>query len=900
MVGKRLPAGWPCRRQARALLCRLVVVVALMWAAAPSAVRAQEGDFRRLFELFRNVSRFDFDYPREKVFLHLDNNAYMEGDTLWYKASVVRASSLLPEPLSRVLYVELLGADGRLVERNLLRLDSAGCASGEFLLQLPVRRGFYEIRAYTRAMTNWGAEACFSRVVPVFSRVEGADDNAQLDIYLPSSESELPPAHPRPFPYLESRGRVHLDFYPESGNRVAGLSGFVAFKLTDERGKALDDVVRVVAADGTAITEARPRHDGMGKFLLPADAEGAYALVGNSRFELPAPTQDDYAMTVVRRSDGGHDVTVQKRPGARERLLGLLVTCREQVCYFDTLTVTDVPVCLELDAGSLHGGVNRLELYDVEGRSLCRRLVWKKPEPRNVSVEVRQNAATYDPFSPVALEVYLKDREGKPVQAHFSLSVRDRDGHLAQGANETMETDLLLSSELKGYVHDPSYYFDADDPARREALDLLLMVQGWTANPLGVMTGADTFRLKQPLEEKLTLNGYLYRDKDDLTPMADATLSLKMFSREGGALEGTARPDSTGYFAFESNLDFCGDWIAQFTTYDKKGRRRWSRVTLDRWFDVPPRPYAYEETTLSAPLPAAGADDAEPLTFEWTDTIPRYSLCDEDLAEAVVQRGKRYWGLTGGRYSFNGGEQAGMQKADVFYNIEREVEMMKDRGEVPGTIWGLLARLDNGFDYDRSLEVGYTPEGEDYAAEVDLSVFKEPKPPTEKATGDKKPDLGEKVTYHNRTLAAVFLNNYDKDVMLDEVIWAEEIKSAVLMHGRAKWQKFCSEPTEAKGDDALFLYSRPDYVYFQTKRGTDKRMVQGYSQPRRFYAPQYNGIDLPAASDLRRTLYWNPDVRTDAAGKASAVFFSNAREQQRISISIRGITSDGAFIDYER
>lgn len=886
-------------------LLRALAPLLLFLLSATQAAQAQDGGFARLMEHFRSVSRFDHEFPREKVYLHFDNTAYLEGDTIWYKANVVRASTLRPEPLSRVLYVELLGADGRLVERNLLRLDSVGCASGEFVLKLPVRRGFYEVRAYTREMTNWGTEACFSRVFPVFERPDGAADDVALETFLPSSTAELPPGYPRPFPYLESRRSVRLDFYPESGRRVEGLPGFVAFKLTDGKGQSLDSIVRVVSADGSrTLAEARTRHDGMGKLLLPANTPAdAYALVGTKRFELPAATHDDYALTVEPRADGGHDVTIQKRPGAPVRLLGLLVTCREQACYFDTLTVTDMPVLLELQPGSLHGGVNRIELFGPDGRSLARRLVWKQPAPRNYAVEVRQNETEYTPFSPVALEVYVKDGEGRPVETAFSLSVRDTDGQLAAGANESLLTDMLLSSELKGYVHNPAYYFESRDTHHREALDLLLMVQGWSANTLDVMTGADTFRLKQPIEERLTLNGHVYRDKDKLTPMAGTTLSLKMYSREGGALEGRAVTDETGYFAFESNLDFCGNWIAQLTTMNEAGKRRSSRVTLDRWFDVRPRPFAYAETTLLPPPPPSQAmTEAE--TFEWEDTIPRYVSLDADITEAVVARKNSYRGLSGGRYSYNGGEKAGMAKADIFYNIEREVEQMKDRGEQPGTIWKVLARIDSGFDYDRSLESGYIPDGEAYAGEaLDGAARGEQAPGSNGLNNVPGAEKAEKVTYHNRKLAALFLNNYDKDPMLDEVIWAEEIKSVILMHGPAKWQKFCSQAKDARdirGDDALFLYTRPDYSYFLTKRGVDKRMVQGYSQPRAFYAPQYNGIDLPSGADLRRTLYWNPDVRTDAEGKASVVFFSNAREGQHLGISLRGITPEGAFVEYER
>ena len=53
---------------------------------------------------------------QEKVYIHTDNQCYFVGDTLWYKAYVVRADNLMPTNMSRILYVELLSPDGLLVE----------------------------------------------------------------------------------------------------------------------------------------------------------------------------------------------------------------------------------------------------------------------------------------------------------------------------------------------------------------------------------------------------------------------------------------------------------------------------------------------------------------------------------------------------------------------------------------------------------------------------------------------------------------------------------------------------------------------------------------------------------------------------------------------------------------
>lgn len=891
----------------------LYIFLSALFAAqlcTPGRLAAQANDFAALFSLFKKAATFDYDFPREKVYVHMDNNAYQEGDTLWFKAYVVRASSLKPEPLSRVLYAELLNADGSLVQRHLLRIDSAGGAAGQFILSLPVRRGYYEVRSYTREMTNWGSEACFSRVVPVFERRAEADGTSDLNIYKPEQESDLMPRHPRPYHFGRS-GDVRLQLFPEGGSRVEGLAQVIAYKLTDGRGAPLDEAVSVVAG-GEVVAHSRPVHEGMGHFLLPGNASDAYVEVSGKRFSLPAAGGGDYVIHVEpAAADGTTSVIVQRRAEAAPRLLGLAVTCREEVCYFDTLTVDAAAVQLDLPAAAFRGGVNRLELFDATGHSLARRLLWRGRARPGVSLRVLQNAAAYDAFAPVALELYATDAQGRPVQTRFSLAVRDAAGQLTGSTEDAVQVDMLLSSELRGYVHRPGWYFRPDVPQTRrlQALDDLLLVQGWSANPFSVMNGTDTFRLKQPIEDKLTLNGHVYRDNDKRQPYPGLDLSLKMYTRTGGALEGEARTDSLGAFAFQSNVDYYGDWIAMLTTRNERGKKKWSRVALDRWFVVPPRAYAYEEFQLVPP--AAASDSAiatspTPETFTWVDTLERF--VPTDLAQATVTRQHRYRGLTGGRYTYNGGERAGMRKADIYYNIEREVEILKDRGDAVGTIWDLLASIDDAFDYDHSLD-GYDPvEGNHaYADQISSETLKregstDPGVDASTMSSANGPVFDyQKVMYKNRTIADVFLNNQDNNYLLANVIWADEIKSVVIMHGRAKWQGFASDLTKVgTGDDAVFLYERPDYMYFQTKRGVDKRMVQGYTQPLPFAAPSYNGLDLPNDADLRRTLYWNPDVTTDEQGKATAVFFSNARPDVRLSISARGVTSAGQFIDYER
>ena len=93
--------------------------------------------------------------PQEKVYVHLDNTCYFVGDTIWYKGYVTRSDKGTLTDMSKILYVELLTPDGFLVERQQLEMPN-GTANGAFVLTDSLYAGYYELRAYTRWMLNFG------------------------------------------------------------------------------------------------------------------------------------------------------------------------------------------------------------------------------------------------------------------------------------------------------------------------------------------------------------------------------------------------------------------------------------------------------------------------------------------------------------------------------------------------------------------------------------------------------------------------------------------------------------------------------------------------------------------------------------------------------------------------
>ncbi len=67
--------------------------------------------------------------------------------------------------------------------------------------------------------------------------------------------------------------------------------------------------------------------------------------------------------------------------------------------------------------------------------------------------------------------------------------------------------------------------------------------------------------------------------------------------------------------------------------------------------------------------------------------------------------------------------------------------------------------------------------------------------------------------------------------------------------------------------------------------------MKGFSIPDEFYSPDYSKQPLPK-EDYRRTLYWNPNVRLDADGRATINLYNNS-SASILQVSAEGWTPDG-------
>ena len=428
-------------------------VVSLLLAATGLAFVAPRDEV--LSQLLKRLADYQEAYAPEKVYLHLSKTHFFAGDDLWFKAYVVEAATHRPDSGSGVLYVDLLDVKGAAVVSEKIRLaDGKGNGILPIPDDLPTAR--YRMRAYTRWMRNEGTERFFIQEITVANTAEkavaaaGAEDVAKVQ------------------------------FFPEGGEWVTGLPSRIGFKATDRGGLGVEAQLTVVSSVGDTVGTFASLHRGMGTFVLTPEAGKTYrasARTASGRiatFDLPAAKTQGWAMA-VENTPAAVQVTVRSNGNAREKIY-LVAQTRGKAVFQQTGEISENGFAASIPTGQLPTGVAQVTVFDGNGTPRCERLVFVNRNDQ-VRLQIMPGKAAYRPREKVTLTVTAQDADGNPVAGDFSLAVAD--AALYESPTQTILTNLLLTSDLRGSVEDPAYYFRENTPQTTAALDALLLTQGW-------------------------------------------------------------------------------------------------------------------------------------------------------------------------------------------------------------------------------------------------------------------------------------------------------------------------------------------------------------------------------------------------------------------------------------
>ena len=887
-----------------------------------------------LNQYIRNCLEFNKEYPQEKVYLHMDNRSYFIGDTIWFKAYVMDATTLHPTQQSGVLYVELLNEKGVEMEHLKMRLENGMCHGG-FALKDDYRTGYYEIRAYTRYMLNWGNDLSkdilsgtlspvimggisrkprtmylyddiansinvmnldideqlrarsqvapdpnlyiFTRVFPVYTRPEVSGEYKKDMEFYPYHTGVILPLETN---YELRPDDLKLSFFPEGGALVDGVNSVVAFEATDQWGRKCEVEGHITEKYKKEIV-CRFKATSRGRGIFPfCPAKGkryqAHVTYKDKKYEFELPETDPTGC-VLRLSPPmvGEDMTFQILcpPGMQSKPLAWTLQCRGALTDYDTLS-SRTSMTFIIPQERMKVGVNQLTVFDEAGKVLADRLFFVCPPRETVTLTTSQLPDSLQPYEKINLNLRLQNRSGWPVQGNFSLSVTDAD-ELDHDTYDTgdIRSELLLTSDIKGFVEDvDSYFRHTSDNAMVADIDMLMRVQGWRHHKWNrgwrrynwyTMAGVEPFEYRYTPEKGLGIDGYIisedfdYRKGNYASPyLYDRIPNLKVWASlnvDGIVINETGYADSTASYSIPFEPIFYGevpmsilleDTLSQVSRKRKKKSRLVnSQIVINRAFSPRPLPYSYYQHK----------SPSEDKWFDVSVNADAYST-ERELQEVnIKKRRKRSWNIY-------------IDRPELIIDYFKEWNFIIDRG----TPWCN----------------GYYGVSSDYHEDYRMSF----------------PAL----TYSLHRLGIYRPGGFVDDDSIsikarNSYVMPKTIKVYSNLLGRENieenYQSSSSVPYYVVVERVKKSES-PVYPPFLSKHGVRDTFYEGYSHSVEYYARDYSGCALPDTADYRRTLHWEPDVWTDNLGRASVSFYNNKRTK-KLHIRAEGFTSNGEFIVYD-
>ena len=558
-------------------------------------------------------------FPQERVYLHFDNTVYYLGETMWFKAYVTSGLADEEKPQSRVLYVELCAPEGYVVETKKYKLDENGRCNGEFELRKELLSGYYEVRAYTRYMLNWGDEAVFSRVFPVYDKVNG--DNYDFKNMLDRKRSFM-----REGKWVTNElPEADLKFYPEGGHIVEGIETTVAYELFDDEGKPGKDSV-FIFADKELLLKSVPTHAGVGTFSFTPQAEVKYRAEVKKgkkkhKFELPKIEPRGVVINLAQTADTA--TVAVKNNIDFSTPLGIAVLNRGFLIDYQSFEADEKETRFAFATDSLPEGVNRVVIFANSNIPLAERQFFvrhKKILPgdrQTVKLTAKVNGLAPEdiilqPHEKITLTVERED--GKPIDndAEFSVSVSDAATRQTMSYTHNIYTHMLLGSEIKGYIPDAAQYFADNSDATRNNLDLLMLTCGWTSYDWSKLTTKHV-ELKHQKETGIGIQGKFYKqtknkkfgelDQYFLTPQRNTEIKFDISYDDSIVHEYQFASDEDGVFKIET-AEFTGTKGALLTPNLNMNQQMDSTYlfSINKFFSPKFEQYNYWQRTTGMPI----------------------------------------------------------------------------------------------------------------------------------------------------------------------------------------------------------------------------------------------------------------------------------------------------------
>ena len=777
--------------------------------------------------IITRLKTFFSTYAPEKAYLQFDKPYYAAGDTIYFKAYVTEGVQHQLSGLSGVLHVDFINPENKIDQSIKLQIDSGLCW-GDFPLADSLLAGNYRIRAYTQWMRNMGETSFFDRTIPVGS--------LKKEPVLISKENQL---------FLNSE--ADIQFFPEGGSVVTGIRTKVAFKAIGTNGVGINVKGVILDDKNKQVSTFASTHLGMGYFFLsPAEGKTYKTKLtfddgSESIVDLPKPEASGITLTVNNDSISkiSFMISVNEpyyKANRNKDFLLLIYSGGKSITYPFKLKVP--LIILDIQKRLLHTGVTTVTLFSPDDEPLCERLLFVQNHDQ-LNLRVQADKTEYKKREKVSLLFNAKNIKDSTVSWHFSVSVIDENKVPADENNErNILTDLLLTSNLKGYVEQPNYYFNDTNETARENLDALMLTQGYRLFEWKQVIDTNYTPLVYQPEKALDISGKVTNLFGK--PLANATVNLIPYK---GDTILTRESDNKGIFHF-SNVAFTDTIHIVLSAVNSKGRNSTKLIYFN--YKDEPAIMVKRQSVLQivrGSSMSAYLENAKKIREEYI----KYDTGKAIVLKEVKVKGKNP------QYTYHTQSLAGAGFADQVMHTD---EIERIGGQLSTSLNGRL----HGIGFSNDTPYLRTPPGNGPMLVV-----------IDGAEVNMKDPSGHILPFGINEIPSSEVETVEVLKYANASIYGMDGVNGVLII------------TTKQGEDAKDT----------TSVGVLSIAPIGFYRARKFYSPKYDYANVSSERpDLRSTIYWNPEIKTDKDGNASFDFY-NADGTGTYKVTIEGIDDNG-------
>jgi len=343
-------------------------------------------------------------------------------------------------------------------------------------------------RAYTTWMLNFDTSMLFSQVIKIISSNTQAENNK-----------------------INKKALLH--FFPEGGDIIVGVKNTIAFKANYNNGLPfhVEGVIKKQET-GEMVMPLIVVHDGMGKFTLefrPGDKYYAEWTDNNMTKQitwLPEAKTKGVSLKLSLQADKLYFNLVNKIGGD---LLHILMYMYQKIFYKSNIAVSATePFTGMVPVNGLPTGTMQMTVFDVNWQPVAERVAFINNNNFIIDAGLFTKETSLQKRGKNIIEILIADT----VPANISLSISDAEINNAASEN-TIVSNFLLKGDLKGYIHNPAYYFtDNVDPVLRARLDLVMLTNGWRRYNWNNMMDQRLPSVSFPVDEYLSVYGQIGKE----------------------------------------------------------------------------------------------------------------------------------------------------------------------------------------------------------------------------------------------------------------------------------------------------------------------------------------------------------------------------------------------------